>query len=350
MALRGGFSLVELLLALALAGLLTASLAGLYGASGRASAVATGQARLQESARYALDLIARSARAAGYSGCGAGAGALGNGLNAGLARLPEFNVGAAVEAFDGLATGAGADAWRPSLAPLPRRTSGHDANALRARGGINVAALVRGSDVLVLRYVTGGGRLAAPMPATGAPAVAAADAFEPDDFAVIADCEQAGLFRVTAADALAGGGQRLARAPGSGPFGNRAGALLGAAGSVYGGTVHPAGAGVGRVVTDIYFVAAAAGRNNRGAGSSSLWRKRGARRPAELVPGIDALQVLLGVDSDADGDVDRYAHPAAAAGMAPRALRFAVTATSVDAMPGAVPLRRAFAHTVALRN
>ena len=84
-----GFSLVELLLALALAGMVTASLAGLYAANGRANAVATGQARLQESGRYALDFIARSTRAAGYLGCGASLAEVRNVLNGGWTGRPE---------------------------------------------------------------------------------------------------------------------------------------------------------------------------------------------------------------------------------------------------------------------
>lgn len=345
-----GFSLVELLLALALAGMVMASLAGLYAANGRANAVATGQARLQESARYALDFIARSARAAGYLGCGASLAEVRNVLNGGWTGRPELDVRAAVQAFDGIDAAPVPDSWRPSLAPLPRRTPGPDANAFRGNAGINVAALTPGSDVLALRYVTGGGPLAAAVPAGGTPAVALDDAFAADDFALIADCDKAALFRVSAVDALPSGGQRLRRAVGAGPFGNAGGALLAAVGDAYGGASHPQGAAVGRVVTDIYFIAPGAGRNERGVATPSLWRKRGTRRPAELIAGIVALQVLLGVDSDGDGALDRYASPAAAAGSTPLALRFAVTATSVDAVPGANPLRRTLERTVALRN
>ena len=345
-----GFSLVELLLALALASMVTASLAGLYAANGRANAVATGQARLQESARYALDFIARSARAAGYLGCAASPAEVRNGLNGGWTGRPELDVRVAVQAFDGIDAARVPDSWRPSLAPLPRRTPGPDANAFRASGGINVAALTPLSDVLALRYVADGGPVATAVPATGSPAVAFDDAFAADDFALIADCDKAALFRVSAVDALPSGGQRLRRAARAGPFGNAGGALLATAGDAYGGASHPQGAAVGRVVTDIYFVAPGAGRNERGITTPSLWRKRGTRRPAELIAGITALQVLLGVDSDADGALDRYAPPGATAGWTPLALRFAVTATSVDAMLGATPLSRTFERTVALRN
>ena len=347
--MRHGFSLVELLLALALASMVTASLAGLYAANGRANATAEGQAQLQESARYALDFIARSARAAGYMGCGAALGTVRNSLNGGWTQMAEVNLQSAVEAFDG-ADGNGPDDWRPSLAPLPRRVPGPDVNAFRGNGGINVGALTPRSDVLVLRYVAAGEPLAMAVAAGGVPAVTGDDAFDADDFALISDCDKAALFRVSAVDALAGGGQRLRRGAAGGPFGNASGALLAGVGEIYGGAAHPQGAAVGRVVTDIYFVATGAGSNNRGDAAPSLWRKRGTRRPAELIAGIAALQVLLGVDSDADGALDRYSPPAAAAGLTPLAVRFAVTATSVDAVAGANALRRTFTRTVALRN
>lgn len=349
-SVASGFSLVELLLALALAGMVTASLAGLYAANGRANAIATGQARLQESARYALDFIARSARAAGYLGCGAPLAAMRNGLNGGWTGRPELNVRVAVEAFDGIGAAAQPESWQPSLAPLPRRIPGPDANAFRGNGGINVAALTPGSDVLLFRYVVVGEPLAMAVPANGVPAVTTGDAFATNDFAVIADCDKAALFRVSAVDALAAGGQRLRRAAAVGTFGNAGGALLAPTGDVYGGATHPQGATVGRVVTDVYFVAPGAGRNDRGATTPSLWRKRGTRRPAELIAGIEALQVLVGVDSDGDGALDRYAPPAVAAGRVPLAVRFAVTATGVDAVPGANALSRTFERTVALRN
>ena len=344
-----GFSLMELLVALALASLVAAGISGFYAASGRTNAVATGQARLQESARYALDFIARSVRAAGYIGCGAAPGDVRKLLRGDWRQLFELNVRVPVEAFDGLGQRGQLDDWTPSLAALPQRASGGAMRAYRANGAMDASALTPGSDVLVARYVTDGARVAAAIAAADAPAVTSDAAFDADAFAVIADCEKAALFRISATESLADGSQRLRRSAGTGAFDNVAGAALAASGESFGGPTHAAGAAVGRVATDIYFVAPSRGANNRGARSGALWRKRSTERPAELVEGIEALQVLLGIDADGDGAVDRYAHPSAAAGMAVRAVRFAVTATSVDAVDGAV-LRRAFSRTVALRN
>ena len=346
---KGGFSLIELLLALGLASVIGASVAGLYSANGRTNAVAAGQARLQESARYALDFIARSARAAGYVGCGAAPSTVRNTLRGAWGEMFEVNVSAPVEAFDGRGNG-GVNGWAPSLTSLPRRGSGGAVNAHRGANAINVSALTPGADVLVLRYVAGGAPLAAPAGPADAPVVAGDGAFDAGDFAVIADCEKAALFRVSAAQASATGDQRLARAGGAGAFNNAVGVALAEPGAVYGGPTHPAGAAVGHVVTDIYFVAPGRGVNNRGVRPGALWRKRSTERPAELVEGIETLQVLVGVDADGDGAVDRYANPGTAAGMPVRAIRFAVTATSVDAVDGNALLRRTFSRTVALRN
>ena len=112
---RQGFSLMELMLAAALGVVTTTAIAQLFISNSRSQATLAAQARLQESARHALDFIARSARNAGYRGCGT-AGHLGNALNGTWEQVVEIDLSTPVEAFD--ATGA---AWQPSLAKLPMR-------------------------------------------------------------------------------------------------------------------------------------------------------------------------------------------------------------------------------------
>ena len=84
----------------------------------------------------------------------------------------------------------------------------------------------------------------------------------------------------------------------------------------------------------------------------ALWRKVGVGAVAELLRGIDDMQVLLAVDStptDADPRADRYLSPANLAGEAVRAIHVELLASSIDAAAGAEPLRRTFTRTVALR-
>ncbi|MYE81243.1 MAG: prepilin-type N-terminal cleavage/methylation domain-containing protein [Gammaproteobacteria bacterium] len=343
------FTLVEMLVALGLGSLVTVGVVELLAGNQHSHAVLTGHARMQESARHALDFLARSARAAGYLGCARSVPR--NTLNGALGGLFEVDIETGVAGFDGTGRRASPDGWTPSLDALPRRKGRRSVNAFRNRNGIDVAALRPGSDVLVFRFVDVPVRLTAPVGPDDdhVPVRSTRSGPDRDDFAVIADCAGAALFRATAVQTL-GDGVALARGPGGGPYDNAATASLVPPDTAFGNDLGPAGAAVGRVMTHIYYVAAGAGANNRGVAPWSLWRKSGTARPAELVQGIEDLQVLFGVDGDGDGVPNRYAPPRTGPGPPIRAVRIAVTANGVDVVPGESTIRRTFVRTVAVRN
>ena len=333
-----GLSLAELLLALALGAVIVAGFGRMFAANRATHAMLEGQSRLQESARVALDLIARSARMAGHIGCDSRV-ATTNGLNGVWRDLPEVRLASPVEAFEGVGADSDDDAWQPSLAGL---------KATNGSGGLGRAP-EPGTDVLALRRVEAHQPLARSVGALDAVVVDAGSLdLETDDFAVLADCERAMLFRVTSI-AEAAGMATLARASGAGRLDNSA-VALGAA--PWGGAEGAEGAGVGRVVAEVYFVAEVDEQNNRGEPVFALWRKVGDGSVAELLRGIDDMQLLLAVDStptDADPRADRYLSPADLGGEAVRAIHVELLASSIDAAGGDRPLRRAFARTVALR-
>ena len=346
---RTGFSLLEMLVALGIGSLVTVGVVELLAANQQTHAVLTGEARLQESGRHALEFIARSARASGHLGCAPGD--LRNTLNGPVGGLFEVDVAEGLAAFDGTGSAPAAGSWTPALDALPRRAGRRSVNAFRSRNGIDAATIRPLSDVLVLRFVEAPRALAARAGPGDAPVVdrRGRGRLAPDAFAVIADCERAALFRVSDVETL-GDRTTLRRHPGSGEYANASGVPLLPPDAWFGGEAGPAGTTVGRVVTHIYYVAPGAGVNNRGAPPHSLWRKSGTSRPAELVQGIEDLQVRLGVDTDGDGVPNRYAPSTAGAAATVRALRIAVTANSVDVVAGARPLRRTFVQTVAIRN
>ena len=341
-----GFTLLELMLAAALGAALLAAVVRLFASLGSSHAALAGQARMQESARHALSFLARSAHHAGYLGCGA-VGVPVNGLNGDWQQLPEFNVATPIAAFDGDANG-----WQPGLAALPTKRGGRA--GFKARNRIDPRRLRQGSDVVVFRRIRPGARLAASL-AKNTDALRVADgdsSLRKDSFAVLSACGQAALFRVTS---RAGGAvATLARASGGGTFGNRAGASLSAAGLPFGGPTSPEGASVGLVSTEIYFVARSAGSDNRGGLAWSLWRKTSAAAPAELVPGIDDLQLLYGIDStpdDATRAPERYVAAHEIGASAVRSLHISVQVTSAGAADSSRRvLRQTFSRTVARRN
>ncbi len=351
-----GFSLLELLLAASLGVVLTTAVVQLFASTSRGNVLLAGQASLQESARHAFDFIARSARGAGYRGCAAG-GALVNGLNGHWDRIAEFNISVPVEGFDGVGTGNRVDDWQPSLAPLPVRGGGGTAMGLVGRNRIRAASLRPGSDIVVFRRVEAPGfALSSPWVADDDPLVVAAAedfALEADDFVVLSDCRQGALFRIGSVSEMVGRAT-LTRPAGHDDFANRPGFSLAALAQPYGGEDSPQAATVARVVTDIYFIATGAGQDNRGERAWSLWRKTSAAAPAELVQGIDDLQILFGVDATPDDGASaptRYVVPGDPVAGVIRAVHVSIGATSVDAVTAddrALSLR--FSRTIAMRN
>ena len=314
-----GFSLLELLLAAALGVLTTAALAQLFVSNARATAVQTGQARLQESARLALHFLAQSARSAGYFGCGPAN--LADGVGGTWRGDPIQDITMPV---------AGAD------------DVGHADEALS--WGLGSRELKPGSDVVLFRRIEGLGHdLAQPFHATGDLVVASSFRPEPGQLAVLSACGQLGVLGI---ETIARPGGRVTLA------GSVDVDALAPAGFAYGDSAGPAATVLAPVVSEIYFVARGRFVNNRGEATWSLWRKTG--RADEVVSGIDDLQVLYGIDpmpNDADVAPRRYVPGDGIGAGIVRAVYFRVTASSVDAVSeDDRPIAQTMARTVALRN
>ena len=324
-----GFSLIELMLALALGLVVVAGIAQLFTSGRQTYASLNGQARLQESGRYALEFLGRSARGAGYLGCNAHPQRIINTLNGDLSTLFELDIRQAVAAFDD--------------------DGGGSITAFARAAGIDAKRVIPGTDIVALRRVqTPIHRVVATVTPGGDPVVEDRGSFDldADDFALIGDCEQSSLFRITGV--MAGAGHAtLLRQAGVGAYSNSPVKSLSRPGKAYGPAGNAGGATVGRVVTDTYFVAQGRGIDSRGERSPSLWRRSGTAAPAELVEGIHDLQVSFGVDTGPlDGVVGinhRVGFNDIPSGGTIRAIYVRVTA-------GEPPNLRAFGQTFSLRN
>ncbi len=345
----GGASLIELMLALGLGVIVASGAARLFADSQNAYVLLHGQTRMQESARQALDFIARSVRSAGYTGCQSGTGTVRNTLNGSWGSIFEVDVSRPVEAFDGTDARGLPESWTPSLSRVPRNGA---RNAFARGRGVDTGAILPFTDVLALRRVASpGARLAAMAAPDDFPVVEDDGELDLDagDFAVISDCRQAALFRIDRIER----GDRIAtlvRTSGDGLFDNAAGASLSATDTPYGSVSGPEGAAIFGVVTEIYFVARGSGSNNVGSVPASLWRKTTTDGPVELIQGIEDLQVRLGVDGNRDGAVDRYVPAGDTGGRDVRSIDVRLTANSVDAVAAGEPMRRTFSRVIALRN
>jgi type IV pilus assembly protein PilW len=387
MTRQRGFSLIELMLALALGVIVTAGIVQLFVTNDQTYTLLTGQARMQESARYALDFIGQAARDAGYYGCDPDQDKIYGTLN-GTPATPdtpetwdnvfEFNLRRPLQAFDARNNGNGLNDWTPSLDSLARNTSAcasiHTLTPGAPTGVRGVApasstqegAIRPMTDVLVVRHVEIPGlRIAQIISPAANPVVEDPDGelsnANDGDFFVISNCEQAALFRATDVQpATPGAGlATLVRGTAAGVFDNAAGQSLSAQGSPYGEANNAQGASVGRLITEIYYIGRGKGgatptKNSRNQDVWSLWRKVSEEPPVELVEGIEDLQVLFGIDTTLANDIDaanRYVDFSAIGNNAIRALRVTIVASSVEAVDAtAAPLRRTFSQTISYRN
>lgn len=349
---QSGFSLIELMLALTLGLVVTAGIVQLFVGNNRTNQLITGQSRLQESARYALDFVSRSVRNGGFYGCDPETDKLYNTLNANWGEMFELNLTVPVEGFDGTGSGNSLGDWTPSLAPLPRDGS---ANVIVPGNGIDISTLVPETDILVVRYqVAPGYRITERIDPNDDPVIEnTGDVdIEAGDYAVISNCEQAAIFQVTGIGG--GANMTLSRNTGTGTYANRAGVPLSGQGISYGNDVDNQGSVVAKLNSDIFFVAESTNNNNRGDAISSLWRKSGTEAPVELVEGISDLQVLFGVDTtpnDTQSSANQYVTFGSVGTNVVRSIRVSIEANTVDVVSDSPePISRTFTQTISLRN
>ncbi|MGI9326828.1 MAG: PilW family protein [Pseudomonadales bacterium] len=355
-----GFSVIELMLALALGLVVVTGIVNLFVGNSQTYTILNGQARLQENARFGFEFITRAARTAGYFGCAPEFDNIVNTLNApDWDSMPEFDLSQPVQGHEGEAGGT----WAPVLSSLPRTVGGASANVYIPGNGVDISTIVDETDVLVLRSLAPPARrLTANLGAAGNPVVEAPgnnSDFAVGDIVMIADCEQGAMFRITGA-AVAANEVTLAHATaGTGVYENSA-TVDGPAGPIPRqlsviGQPYEKDTIVAGVEVTIFFIAPSATVDNQGNTPNALWRKAGTDAPQELIAGIDDLQLLYGVDSTlADGvpnanqympiddvpDVNQIV-----------SLRVTLAVNSVDAVTDdGSQLQRTFTKTILLRN
>ncbi|HEX7037012.1 MAG TPA: PilW family protein [Pseudomonadales bacterium] len=353
-----GFSLVELLLALALGLVVVTGIVQLFVGNSQTYNILNGQARLQESARFALELISQAARSAGYFGCAPERNKVVKGLVANWEQLPEFDITRIIQGHDDVD-----GAWNPSWIPHTGGTAMVPGNA------IELDDVVEGTDVVVFRGIQSPGwRLLEVLQPDGEPKIAAPGGnagIQPNDVVMLADCEQGAVFRVSNVVVI-GDEARLeydTTTSTTDPYANfhqvqtPAGVVpftLSITSRSYGPD-----ATVGLLESTYFYVAQSeVGEDAAGNPVRSLWQKVGNQPPVELVQGIEDLQILYGVDRTLNNDVpnanayvpfDELPDPDDPSSVV--SLRVTVVANSVDPVTNdGQPLRRAFSKTILLRN
>jgi type IV pilus assembly protein PilW len=352
-ARQHGFSVIELMVSVAISLLLLAGVVTMFIGSKQSYETTERLSRIQENGRYALDQIVDDLRASGFQGCAKPNMATSRADDYAVTTLNTpnqllWNLPVPVQGFDASGTGV----WTPALDPAITA-----ATVPAGSGPANV------SDVIALHVPERDAvalHLTAPQASGSDPlqvGVVTPAPLKMGDTAMISDCAARAWFQVTS---YVGG--VVAHAQGGSNPGNLSADLL-----------HPfdRGAEIVRVLTVIYYI----GPSTADPAVNSLWRRRSdgaGTQSEELAEGIERLEVQYGVDNvGGDGRVDQYLNGGAVANWADViSVRVALLARSMDAygtdrdgetyvlLDPAAPVgpfndrfqRRVFTTTVALRN
>jgi type IV pilus assembly protein PilW len=272
-----GFSLVELMIAMTIGFIVLAGIGYLYVESRQAFRSMDNLSRMQESARYALEIIARDIRMAGYRGCASSSGDFHNTLSKGTESA--YNFGLPINGYDG-----GAGSWTPAL---PADT-----------GGLSGLSILAETDAIILRSATGSGATVSKQPGNSS---ADLQITTPNDLAIndivmVTNCKAATVFQVTNMN-VNGTGQNVVHNTGTSAPGNSTKDLV--------ENYSASGGEIIKMQSKSYFIRTGA------SGRPALWqfdnyKPAGGDNPAEIAEGVENMQILYGIDANADGVVESY--------------------------------------------
>ncbi len=285
-----GFSLVELMVAITLALIVTAGVISVFVGSRSAFEATSGTAALTDGGRFALNFISNSIRGAGYMSCTTAPNLQGI-LNAGGPLAFSFNQ--SIQGFEAVGTGPG-NAYAVAAAPVVG-----DGNTGHWTGGLDATLTglpVQNNDVLVARSTLQNAQTVyVSAILDGAPSftVNTQGSLLAGQLAVISDCTKGVVFQITG----------LAPPGANAVITHNAGAGPGNSTSVFPLSFSP-GAQVTPVDTVVYYIGA--GADGDGALFAYDLNGTGAFTANELVPDIEAMQILYGLDTTNTQTVTEY--------------------------------------------
>jgi len=285
----GGFSLIELMVAMTIGLVILAAVVQIFVRSHATYKLDEGMSRVQENARFAMDYLAKDIRMAGYLGCNSSllAADIHNRVKPINNAATTFQTGGIKGYRYTCPTGCTGDKseWTP---PLP---GDFFANG-EVRTGTDVIIIQRGSDLdtaLWGNLISDTGSIQIKDTATIGGQIA------DDDILMISDCTAADIFRVTNITPPGGTDHyTITHAAATNTSPNFA-------------KVYQDDARVMKLVSNAYYIA-------NSANEPGLFRKElvtaGGLQGQELVGGVEAMKILYGVDTAATGSPAKYVVPA----------------------------------------
>lgn len=271
-----GLTLIELMVAMTIGLMLLAGTVSIFISNKRIFREQEELSRLQENARFAMEILIRDLRMAGYAGCSDTADTLENNVTNGDNDDVLYSF---VNGVEGSEAGA---AWEPS------------------DGAIGVVT-VAGTDAITVRFLEPTGlNLSGGMATTDAAlTVTGATGFAAGDLVALSDCDSSDVMEVTAVASNAGV-ETLSHATGVSTAGSPGNADADLA------KLYPAASELMRFVARRYYV-------GNGANGPALMVVDGYDAAQELIEGVESMQILYGQDTTADQIVDSYVAASAVA-------------------------------------
>jgi type IV pilus assembly protein PilW len=301
-----GFSLVELMVAITLAMIVTAGVISVFIGSRSAFEATSGTAALTDGGRFAIGFISNSVRSAGYMSCTTAANVQST-LNPAGTALP-FSFNQAIGGFEAVGTGPNT-AYALAAAPVASDSTTGDwaANASAAIAGLDSAistlptgAPVRNNDVLVVRSTLRNAQSVYVSAITDGSSSFTVNQQGPlsvstgPQLAVISDCAKGVVFQINGLGAPT---------PNVVVTHNGSGGAGGNSTPIFPVSFSP-GSQVTPVDTVVYFIAP--GADTDGALWVSDLNAGTGFTATELVPDIEAMQILYGVDTNKTQNVANY--------------------------------------------
>ena len=291
---QAGLSLIELMIAMLVGLILIAGVLSIFMSSRQSYGINNAVGQIQEHGRFALDFIRHDTRMAGYMGCGVSGVNFNNQLNSNTSLPYNFNNALTGYEYTGTAPTATYVIPGENPAPVP---AGNWSPALDASLPVAGAAYaIPGSDVLAMTMTQNAGN---PIYITNIPSPTAAvfDVNAPGlatgDLMVISNCVNTLILQVTGV----GGGTTIDH--------NTGGAVTpGNSNKDVAQSYQGAQIGTGTAVA--FFVGESADGTPALFSATTDSSKASGFDYQELVPGVENMQVLYGVDTTGSGTASEY--------------------------------------------